>query len=57
MVVVTKEYYACHVQREIMLVLVAGKMINAHADECKLQEGPMYKGPLEVHTCHQDLKI
>ena len=33
----TMESYAC---------LGGRKMINVHADECKLQEGPMYDGPL-----------
>ena len=40
----TKEDYACPGGR---------KMINVHADECELQEGPMY----DVHPCHQDVKI
>lgn len=31
---------------KIMLNLVAGKWIMVHADECELQDDPMYDGPL-----------
>ena len=30
----------------IMLNMVACKWLMVHADECELQDGPMYDGPL-----------